>query len=317
MGISTFIPINIHKRNYIRKSAHKYPYDMTLTVAPGSLEARTEPTPSRFSMCSRAKFQTNFLRFAKFTVTNHSLATGNRRMTDRKILKLASDTLPRDLILDLFDMAAARARQAHELIRDNTDLSGRSARGLEGQARFRLMEKGFQDVCENYGGVRLEGDVIPGSDLRCFQPFMRFGGSGAGILLGLSSISAPREMPTKNQSRVAGVTLNYHLSPGFDFDGEGRSAKPGDIFVLLMFARDPSMGGRLEEVAIGVIDSKYEGYLAYEPVEGFLASYALPAPLPDSSIDGSATPSIKLKTQPKEFKAPERPADDNSDKKKA
>ncbi len=230
-------------------------------------------------------------------------------MTEHKITATIAETLPRDLVIDLLDMAAARARQAHELIRDNTDLSGRSARGLEGQARFRLMEKGFQDTCENYGGVRLDGDIVPGSDLRCFQPFMRFGGSKSGILLGLASMSAPREVPTKNQSRSAGVTLNYRLSPGFDFEGEGRSAKPGDIFVLLLFARDPSSGGRLQEVAIGVIDAKYEGFLAYEPVEAFLANYA---PASESSKKPKSPPAavVTLKKQPQVFKAPENPADD-------
>lgn len=153
------------------------------------------------------------------------------------------ETLPRDLLIDLLDTAVARARQAHALIRDNTDLTGRSARGLEGQARFRLMEKGFQKTCERHGGMPLEGDVIPGTDQRYYQPFMRFGGDHPGVLLGLASMPEPRELPTKNRSRGAGVTLNYHLTPRLDLEGNSRTVKPGDIFVLLLFARDPSQGG--------------------------------------------------------------------------
>lgn len=78
-------------------------------------------------------------------------------MTADEIKARIVSTLPRDLLIDLLDTAVARARQAHELIRDNTDLTGRSARGLEGQARFRLMEKGFQDTCELHGGCGWKG----------------------------------------------------------------------------------------------------------------------------------------------------------------
>ena len=59
-------------------------------------------------------------------------------MTEDEIKARIVSTLPRDLLIDLLDTAVARARQAHELIRDNTDLTGRGARGLEGQARFRI-----------------------------------------------------------------------------------------------------------------------------------------------------------------------------------
>lgn len=219
-------------------------------------------------------------------------------------------TLPRDLLIDLLDTAAARARQAHELIRDNTDLTGRSARGLEGQARFRLMEKGFQDTCELHGGMRLEGDMIPGTDLRYYQPFMRFGGDQPGVLLGLASMPAPRELPTKNQSRIAGVTLNYHLTPRLDLEGDGGTAKPGDVFVLFLFARDPSQGGSLQEVAIGVIDAEYKGFLAYETVETFMEAYAPPStesePAPESQ------PLVTLKKTPKAFRPPEQPDSDEA-----
>lgn len=231
-------------------------------------------------------------------------------MTADEIKARIVSTLSRDLLIDLLDTAAARARQAHELIRDNTDLTGRSARGLEGQARFRLMEKGFQDTCELHGGMRLEGDVIPGTDLRYYQPFMRFGADQPGVLLGLASMPAPAELPTKNRSRLAGVTLNYHLTPRLDLEGDGRTAKPGDIFVLFLFARDPSQGGRLEEVAIGVIDTEYQGFLAYETVEAFMGAYAPPStetePTPESQ------PLVTLKKTPKAFKPPEQPDSDEA-----
>lgn len=232
-------------------------------------------------------------------------------MTADEIKARIASTLPRDLLIDLLDTAAARARQAHELIRDNTDLTGRSARGLEGQARFRLMEKGFQDTCELHGGMQLEGDVIPGTDRRYYQPFMRFGGDQLGVLLGLAAIPEPRELPTKNQSRLAGVTLNYYLVPRLDLEGDGRTAKPGDIFVLFLFARDPSQGGRLQEVAIGAIDAEYQGFLAYETVERFMQDYALPVPEPESPPE-NPPPLVTLKKTPKAFKRPEQPDSDET-----
>ncbi|HZY74256.1 MAG TPA: hypothetical protein VFE22_14205 [Edaphobacter sp.] len=226
-------------------------------------------------------------------------------MTADEIKARIVSTLPRDLLIDLLDTAAARARQAHELIRDNTDLTGRSARGLEGQARFRLMEKGFQDMCELHGGVRLEGDVIPGTDLRYYQPFMRFGGDQPGVLLGLASMPAPRELPTKNRSRLAAVTLNYLLTPRLDLEGDGGTPKPGDIFVLFLFTRDPSQGGRLQEVAIGVIGTEYQSFLAYETVETFMGVYAPSATEAEPAPERQ--PLVTLKKTPKVFRPPEQP----------
>ncbi|MGB3415611.1 MAG: hypothetical protein WBA36_02965 [Mesorhizobium sp.] len=225
-------------------------------------------------------------------------------MSDDEIKARIVGTLPRDLLIDLLDAAAARARQAHELIHDNTDLTGRSARALEGQARFRLMEKGFQDTCELHGGMRLEGDLIPGTDLRYYQPFMRFGGDQPGVLLGLASMPEPKELPTKNRSRLAGVTLNYNLAPRLDLEGNGGTAKPGDIFVLFLFARDPSQSGRLQEVAIGIIDAEYQGFLAYETVETFMGAYA--PPVTETEAIPESLPLVKLKKAPKAFKSPEQ-----------
>ncbi len=218
------------------------------------------------------------------------------------------DTLPRQLILDLLDMAGARTLAAHKLVRDQTDLTGRKARELEGQARFRLMEKGFQDVCELHGAVALAGSVIPGTDLRFFQPFMRFGAADPGLVLGFASMPARAEIPAKNQSRLAGVSLNCHLTPMLDLDD--KSPKPGDIFVLFLVARDPANAGKLEEVAIGVIDTDYSSYLFYESVENLVAGYATGG-LSSPEAPEVTLPLVKLKTKRKNFKPPETPDSDD------
>lgn len=226
-------------------------------------------------------------------------------MTDA-IKKHIAQSIPRDLLIDLLDVAASRALEAHRLIHDNTDLTGSSARALEGQARFRLMEKGFQDACEKHGGLRLAGDVIPGPELRCFQPFMRFGSDEPGVVLGLAAMPAKSEIPAKNRSRLAGVAMNCHLSPELNLDGTGARLQPGDIFVLLLFARDPARAGYVEEVAIGVVDATYNSFLFYESVENFIAAYA-----PDSPVGGPAM-IVKLKEVARTFVAPEG-VDDGSD----
>ena len=229
-------------------------------------------------------------------------------MTADELKHFITRVLPRDLILDLYDVAISRTREAHELIRDNTDLSGRGARALEGQARFRLMEKGFQDVCERHAGLPLEGDIIPGTDLRFYQPFRRFGSDGPGVLLGLASMPGPREVPVKNRSRLAGVTLNVRLTPRLALEGDEATPQPGDIFVLLLFARDRGQAGRVEEVAVGVIDGEYLSYLFYESVEDFLAGYATP----EEPTGGDQPGLVKLKKTRKPFKAPENPGADEA-----
>ena len=233
-------------------------------------------------------------------------------MDDTFVNKLI-ETLPRDLLLDLFDISATRAREAHEAIRDRFGyLNGKNARAAEGQIRFRIMEHGFQEVCELHGGILMEGGVIQGTDLRVFQPFMRFGGSGPGIVLGLASIPARGELPVKNQSRMAGVTLNYQLTPRLALDKH--DPQPGDVFILFMVARDRERAGHIEEVAVGAVSSDYEGFLFYEPIETFMSRYA-PADRPSDSLpaspEGAQQTVLKLKNTPKVYQPPE--VKDNDD----
>lgn len=231
---------------------------------------------------------------------------------DELIPKLVS-ALPRDLLLDLIDMGAARALLAHEVIRDHTDLKGKSARGAEGQVRFRLMEKGFQDVCELHGGVALADGLLPGTELRFYQPFMRFEGSEGGVILALASMPGRGELPSKNKSRAGGVSLNYHLTPRLCFDAS--DPKPGDVFVLFLVARDPARSGHIDEVAIGAIDAQYNSYLFYEAAETFITNYVSLAEAQTAPEPVSETPAqprlVTLKAARRPFEAPETPGTDS------
>lgn len=216
---------------------------------------------------------------------------------------------PRDMIIDLNDMTVARALDAHKIVSERTKLKGKSARGAEGQLRFRILEQGFQEICEQYGGVLIENGLAIGDTMhRIYQPFMRFSqGDGAGVILAIASMPTPGELPVENQSRKSGVMLNYHVTPRLALDKS--DPQLGDTFVLFLTARDRAKSGQIEEVAIGVIDSKYEGYAFYETIEQFMARYA-PAQAevePQQNI-------VKLKHTRKLYVPPEAPEEVNADK---
>jgi hypothetical protein len=221
--------------------------------------------------------------------------------------------LSKELFLDLEDRLSAEALKAFEMIRDHSGLSKKRAREAEGQARFRMMEQGFEDVCKLHGGHLLEGGVIPNTELPVFQPFMRFDANRKGVILGLASMPEAKALPTKNKSRRAGITLNYDLVPRLDFDG--KEAKIGDIFVLLLVSRDREKLGKIEEIAVGVIDSKYEHFLFYEPLDKFLSEdSAHPvSPKPPMPSATAAAPVVQLKKKPTPFVPPEKPANDGEE----
>lgn len=204
--------------------------------------------------------------------------------------------------LDLEDRCRAEALKAHEMVRDHAGLDTKRSRELEGQARFRMMEKGFQEVCELHGGKLLVDGLIPDSDLKVFQPFMRFEIDGKGVIIGLAAIPEPNALPVKNKSRLAGVTLNFYLSPRLDLDGTG--PKQGDIFIVFLVSRDRERAGRLEEIAVGAISSKYDQYLYYESLERYVEGFE-DEPALSPTGPGTPSPSVRLKPAVQRFIPPE------------
>lgn len=222
--------------------------------------------------------------------------------------------LKKELVLDIEDRDRAEALKAHEMVRDRSGLDPKRARELEGQARFRMMEHGFEEVCALHGGQLLEGGVIPGTDLKVFQPFMRFEGEGGGVILGLAAMPDRRSIPSKNRSRLAGVSLNYYLSPRLDLDGKG--PKVGDVFALLLVSRHKEKAGLIDEIAIGVIDSEYSTFLFYEPLDQFLSDLGEEPALRPSppTVPPSVPSAIKLRKNVIPFVPPEaEPREDEQD----
>lgn len=225
--------------------------------------------------------------------------------TDLK--KRLISTLPRDLLIDLYDMAAAKALKAFELIRDGADLDKKRANEAVGQIRFRMQEKGFVETCEKYGGVILVDGALPGVSAKAFQPFARFGGDRPGVILGLATMPAPHDLPAKNRSRLAGVMLNVDLTPSLFHDPD--APRIGDVFVCFLVARDRNSPGLIEEIAIGVIDEAYEGYVFYQSIAEFLEGYGEGGG-DTAPPDGSDTPPqpslVRLKRTRKTFTPPEQ-----------
>jgi hypothetical protein len=223
--------------------------------------------------------------------------------------------LPKDLMIDLEDQLRADAFKAHEVIRDGFEgLTALRARGLEGQARFRICEQGFEDVCKLHGGQLLEGGIIPRTELKIFQPFMRFEDDGQGIILALASMPASGLLPSKNKSRAAGVAINFDLSLRLNFDGSG--PKIGDIFVVLLVARDRERAGKIEEIALGVIETNFESFLFYEPLEVFLGESAdQPGEPPATPFQPERLPApqVTLRKTMKPFVPPEAPTKEDDD----
>ena len=170
------------------------------------------------------------------------------------------------------------------------------------------MEQGYEEVCALHGGKLLDGGVVPATELKVFQPFMRFEVEERGVILGLAAMPDRRVVPVKNKSRQAGVTINYALSPRLDLDGSG--PKIGDVFGLLLVSRHREKAGMIDEIAVGVIDAGYSSFLFYEPLEEFLSGHGDAPPVEPAKPEPAETPkpAVRLKKGVKPFIPPEAPA---------
>lgn len=198
--------------------------------------------------------------------------------------------LSREFLLDLEDALAAAALKAVEVIRPLSLNSKRSGEAV-GQVRFRLQEEGFERVVEQHGFEILRDGILLDTDLKIFQPFVRFSSLSGNVILGFASMPEKQKIPPKNKSRAAGVHLNFHLQPRLDLDID--APKAGDIFVLLLVSRHRERAGLIEEIAIGVINAGYSEYLFYEPLDDFLKGYQVLSTPSETGSDGRAK--IKLR----------------------
>lgn len=225
------------------------------------------------------------------------------------------ETIPKEMWVDLEDRHRAEAFKAHEVVKSNLPLNPKRSREAEGQIRFRLQEQGYEEVVQLHGGHLVDDGIMPGTDLRVYQPFARFQGPTVGVILGFAAMPEPRKMPAKNMSRAAGVSLNWHLQPSLYDDP--KSVRPNDIFVLFLTARDRNRAGMIEEIAVGVIGADYKDFLFYESLEDFLRGYGEGSEPPDGPHDADDRGAeVRLRSTRKLFlppeKRPDRDANDGS-----
>ncbi len=219
----------------------------------------------------------------------------------RVILK----AIPKDFWLDAEDRLRADALKAHVVIQKEFTLNAKRSRSLEGQARFRLQEQGYEEVVPMHGGHVMTEGVIAGTNLKFFQPFARFASAEIGVILAFASMPEKRKIPAKNMSRAAGVTLNVNLQPSLFHDQN--TPKPTDIFVLLLTSRDRERAGMIEEIAIGVIGSDYKDFIYYESLDDFLSGYEIEPAAPDAPEKPQDSGKVvKLRQTRKLFTPPEK-----------
>ena len=94
------------------------------------------------------------------------------------------------------------------------------------------------------------------------------------------------------------------LQARLDLDGTG--PKVGDVFILLLVARDRAVAGQIEEIAIGVINSGYEQYLHYETLPSYLQGHADESVTPGPTPLAPTSTVIQLKPKITPFVPPEK-----------
>lgn len=222
------------------------------------------------------------------------------------------DTVPKELWIDLEDRQRAEVFKAHDVVKTNIPLNAKRSRVVEGRIRFPMQEQGYEEVVQLHGGHLVEDGIMPGTDLRVYQPFARFQGPKVGVILGFAAMPQPRKMPAKNMSRAAGVSLNWHLQPSM-FD-DPKSVRANDIFVLFLTARDRNKPGMIEEIAVGVVDADYKDFIFYESLEDFLRGYGEDSEAPDGPDDSDGRGAeVKLRKTRKLFLPPENCPDSEAE----
>ncbi len=124
-----------------------------------------------------------------------------------------------------------------------------------------MQEQSFQRISLSHGSHEMTATVILGTDLKVYQPFMRFAKPEEGhvVILGFAAMPDPKELPPKNLSRRAAASLNYHVQESLDLDG--KRPKLGDVNVMLLAARDRENAGMVKEIAERMVDSAYSEFL--------------------------------------------------------
>lgn len=181
------------------------------------------------------------------------------------IAALIRSEIPRSVMLDHAEAPGAARKMAAASARA-LGLSGLAARRSTGFDAHLVMEQRLIELCQNAGGVVVEGRVFPGTELKLHQPLTRYGR----VLLGRATIHERRGLPSANVTRRNGAQLNRCLT-GDLFDPETDSEAPFHVLVLTL----PDFHD-IEKIAatyIAVISPIFDSALLMEEIDDFIAGY--------------------------------------------
>ncbi|MFV0369015.1 MAG: hypothetical protein ACK5KM_11195, partial [Hyphomicrobiaceae bacterium] len=135
----------------------------------------------------------------------------------------------KDLLIDI-DAEARSTRKAAGEAALGMGLVGRDALQIAGFGAHKLFENRLTELWAAAGGEVLVGGLIPGTELRNYQPLCRQGR----VILGKASILDPRELPAKNLTRANAATLNSRYATVSFLPGMEPPAPSEDVISVLL-----------------------------------------------------------------------------------
>jgi hypothetical protein len=176
-------------------------------------------------------------------------------------------SVPRPALIDYSDtVRAVRSSAARHAVQ--VGLEGGSATQLTGYEAHKVFERKLRGIAIAHGGGSQDGGFFPDTTLRNFQVLAQHGC----VLIARATIFEVRALPSACTSRRNGSSLNWPYSRQEGLFPRERSDDP-TIFALLLTCRDKELRGKYHEVAIGVIEPDYSGFIFYEDVDSFIAGY--------------------------------------------
>lgn len=190
-------------------------------------------------------------------------------MAADKVTRMIREDVTKDQLIDVADML----RSTRKIAGDHAGamgLEGRSALRIAGFGAYEIQTKRFPELTLLQGGIVIEGENFPGTELRSFQPISRYGR----VLFGKASIPDPGGLPTQNVTRGNGAKVNVRHGTAEFLPGLAPPAPTEDVvYVLLLTCRDRNDPAKYQHVAIAALEPDFSGFIFYQTLDAFIAGY--------------------------------------------
>lgn len=185
------------------------------------------------------------------------------------VKQILREDVTKDQLIDVADLLRSTRKTAGEHA-GAMGLAGRAALRIAGFSAYEIQTKMLPELTLLQGGIVIEGENFPGTELRSFQPICRYGR----VLFGKASIPDPGELPTQNVTRGNGAKVNVRHGTAEFLPGLAPPAPTEDvIYALLLTCRDRNDPAKYLHVAIAVLEPDFSGFIFYESLDGFIAGY--------------------------------------------